>query len=75
MNRTDISYVISLILLIAISITGFTGFIQAQLDLRKFVPHTYTCYFTLFLTVIHVTLNWIKLWRFFRRKIGIKDNK
>jgi hypothetical protein len=75
MNRTDISYTISLILLIAISITGFTGFIQAQLDLRKFIPHTYTCYFTLFLAVIHVMLNWIKLWKFFRRKIGSKDNK
>ena len=61
MNRTDISYIISLILLIAIAITGFTGFIQSQLDLRKFVPHTYTCYFTLFITVIHVMLNWIKL--------------
>ena len=68
MKREDINYVISLGLLLSISITGATGYIQSQLELRKFVPHRYFAYVTLSLAVVHVCLNAPRVWRYIRRK-------
>jgi hypothetical protein len=69
MNRTDFNYAVSIILLLAVSTTGITGFIQSQLDLHKFIPHTYTCYFTLFMTAVHISLKWSSVWRYLKKKM------
>lgn len=68
MKREDINYIISLLLLFSIVITGTTGYIQSQLDLRRFVPHFYFAYVTLCLAGIHVFLNAGKIRRYIRRK-------
>ncbi len=68
MKRKDINYTISLLLLVSICITGTTGYIQSQLDLRKFVPHRYFAYVTLSLGAIHIYLNAGKLWRYIHQK-------
>ncbi|MEE9371045.1 MAG: hypothetical protein V3W45_06200 [Sedimentisphaerales bacterium] len=68
MKRQDINYVVSCLLLLAICITGITGYIQSQLELRKFIPHRYFAYITLGLAAVHVYLNAGRLWRYIRSK-------
>lgn len=68
MKRKDINYAISILLLLLISITGILGYIQSQLELRKFVPHRYFAYVTLGLAAVHVCLNGGKVWRYIRRR-------
>jgi len=68
MKREDISCTVSLLLLFSVAVTGLTGYIQSQLELRKFVPHRYFAYTTLALAAVHVYLNAPKLWRYVRRK-------
>jgi NhaP-type Na+/H+ or K+/H+ antiporter len=68
MKRVDINYIVSLLLLFSMVITGITGYIQSQLDLRKFVPHIYFAYITMGLAGVHVFLNAGKIWRYIRRK-------
>jgi hypothetical protein len=68
MKRQDINYVVSCLLLIAVGITGITGYIQSQLELRKFIPHRYFAYITLGLAAVHIYLNAGRLWRYIRSK-------
>ncbi|MFH0812332.1 MAG: hypothetical protein V2A69_05775 [Pseudomonadota bacterium] len=75
MKREDVNYAISLLLLVAIVITGILGYIQAQFDLRKFIPHRYFAYLTLCFTVLHVYFNGGKLWRYFCRRVKEKVKK
>ncbi len=72
MKREDIRYVLSILLFFSIAITGILGYIQSELELRKFVPHRYFAYTTLSLAAVHVYLNAGKLWRFIRRKLKRK---
>ena len=72
MKREDVSYTISLLLLFSIGITGVTGYIQSQLELRRFIPHRYFAYVTLGLAAVHIYLNAGKLWRYIRRKLKRK---
>lgn len=67
MKRMAINYCISLLLLLSLCITALLGLIQAQLELRKFVPHRYSAYVTLSLSLVHVLFNGGKLWRYFFR--------
>jgi DMSO/TMAO reductase YedYZ heme-binding membrane subunit len=69
MKRQDLNYTVSILLLILLALTGATGYIQSQLDLRKFVPHRYFAYATLLLAAVHVSLNAQKLFRYLRKKI------
>ena len=69
MNRQDVNYAVTILLLISIALTGATGYIQSQLDLRKFVPHRYFAYATLVLAAVHISLNAQKLWRYLRKKL------
>jgi hypothetical protein len=69
MKRTDIEYIIGILLLCSISITGTLGYIQSQMELRKFVPHRYFAYLTLCLAAIHVYFNAGKIWKYIRRKL------
>ncbi len=72
MKRADINYAISILLLLSISVTGILGYIQSQLDLRKFVPHRYFAYATLCLAAVHIYLNGGRLWHYIRQKIKKK---
>lgn len=72
MKRQDINYIVSFLLLVSLAITAITGYIQAQLELRGFVPHRYFAYITVALAVIHVFLNAGKLWRYARGKFKRK---
>ncbi len=69
MKREDVNYVISLLLLACICVTGLTGYIQSQLELRRFVPHRYFAYAALTLAAVHVCFNFPRLWRYLRRKL------
>lgn len=70
MKRQDVNYAVSILLLVLLALTGVTGYIQSQLDLRKFVPHRYFAYATLALVAVHVSLNAQKLWRYLRKKLN-----
>lgn len=70
MRREDMKYAISLLLLLSISTTGLLGYIQAQLELRRFVPHRYAAYVTLGLSGVHVYLNAGRVGRYIRRRFG-----
>ena len=65
MKRVTINYLVSLLLLVSLCITGLLGFIQSELELRKFVPHRYSAYATIILSVVHLFFNGGKLWRYF----------
>lgn len=72
MRRQDINYAVSFLLLLSVAITAITGYIQSQLDLRRFVPHRYFAYVTLGLIAIHVYFNASKLWRYIRGRFKRK---
>lgn len=72
MKREDITFAVSILLLISIIITGLSGYIQSEWELRKFVPHRYLAYTTLFLTAVHVALHAGKLWRYLKRRVFSK---
>jgi hypothetical protein len=67
MRRTLLEYAISILLLISLCVTGLLGYVQSELELRRFVPHRYAAYTTLVLASIHVYLNAGRLWNFLRR--------
>jgi predicted membrane channel-forming protein YqfA (hemolysin III family) len=71
-KRQDINYAVSILLLASICITAITGYVQSQLDLRRFVPHRYFAYITLGLAAVHVYLNMGKIWRYLRGKLKTK---
>lgn len=73
MNRKDFHYLISILLLCSISVTGMLGYIQSELELRKFVPHRYFAYTTLGLAAIHILLNGGKIVKYLRAKRTDKD--
>ncbi len=72
MKRADINMGVGLLLLVSIAITGTLGYIQSQLDLRKFIPHQYAAYVTLSLAFVHVCLNFKKVWRYVAAKLRRK---
>jgi hypothetical protein len=57
MTKKDISFSISILLFFSLSFTGTTGLIAHKLDLHHFSFHKYGAYCTLFLALIHVSLN------------------
>lgn len=66
MRRADFEVLISILLMLAVTVTGALGYFQSELELRKFVPHRYAAYTTLILTAVHVVLKWNKIWRYLR---------
>ena len=68
MNRADVEIIISLLLILAVCVTGVLGYLQSELELRRFVPHRYAAYTTLILTAIHVSLKWGELMRYIRQR-------
>ncbi len=75
MNRADFEIIISLLLILAVCVTGVLGYLQSELELRRFVPHRYAAYTTLVLTAVHVSLKWGRLLRYIRerRKLTRED--
>jgi len=67
MKQRDVNYLISILLMISIVVTGSLGYIQSELEIRKFVPHRYAAYTTLSLASIHIYLNFGKIWRYLKR--------
>ena len=67
MKRETLRYVVSLLLVVSICITAILGYIQSELELRKFVPHRYFAYTTLILAALHLYFHWGKLYRFLQR--------
>lgn len=67
MKRRDVNYPISILLMISIVVTGSLGYIQSELEIRKFFPHRYAAYTTLTLASIHIYLNFRKVWRYLKR--------
>ena len=61
-----LKYILSLLLLLSIALTGIMGYIQSTLELRRFVPHKYFAYATLILAAVHVALNFKQIVRFLR---------
>ena len=74
MKREDVNYIVSFLLLLAICVTGMTGYLQSRLELRRFVPHRYFAYVTLGLAAVHVALNTGKIYRHLRRKLKGKKS-
>jgi hypothetical protein len=68
MKREDIKHIVSILLFFSVCITGLLGYIQSELELRKFVPHRYFAYATLSLAAVHVALNGGRVWRYLCRK-------
>jgi hypothetical protein len=66
MKRSDVSYIVSILLLISLTVTAALGYIQSQLELRKFVPHRYFAYTTLSLAVVHLYFNFGKIVKYLR---------
>ncbi len=69
MNRDDVNHLVSGLLLVFVCATGAMGYVQAELELRKFVPHRYLAYATLILVAIHVYLNGGRLLRYLRDRL------
>ncbi len=67
MKRETLRYLVSLLLFVSICTTGLLGYIQSELELRKFVPHRYFAYATLTLAAVHLYFHWGKLCRFWHR--------
>ena len=68
MNRADFEIIISFLLILAVCVTGVLGYLQSELELRRFVLHRYAAYATLVLTAVHVALKWGRLWRYIRER-------
>ncbi len=70
MKHRHIDSAVSILLLFSLCVTGLLGFIQSELELRRFVPHRYAAYTTLCLAALHIYLKgsefWRYIWRMFR---------
>jgi SagB-type dehydrogenase family enzyme len=72
MTKYDISYLISVQLLIGAVITAISGLVSDLWDLNEFVYHKYTAYPTAALALAHVCLHWRQLVGYIRWRLGRK---
>jgi hypothetical protein len=68
MRKRNFNYIVCIILMFSLFFTFITGLIQVRLDLHRFLPHKYLAYFTVFLTSIHIFINFDKIKKFIKRK-------
>jgi hypothetical protein len=66
MTRRDVNFIVSVALLISLIVTAALGYIQSELELRRFFPHRYAAYTTLCLACVHLYLNFGALWHYLR---------
>lgn len=69
MKKIDFNYLISFILIISVLLTGLTGFIAAELEIHRFVPHKYFAYTTLVLVIFHLYFNLPKLFKYLKSRL------
>ncbi len=74
MKRAHLDAAVSILLLLSLCVTGVLGFLQSELELRRFVPHRYAAYATLFLAVLHIYMKGGDLWRYIWRMARHKRN-
>lgn len=61
-------FIVSILLIFSLAITGSTGYIQSELELRKFVPHKYFAYSTLILGFFHLLFKYKKIIHYFKQR-------
>lgn len=64
MKRAHLDAAVSILLLLSLCVTGVLGFLQSELELRRFVPHRYAAYVTLLLAALHIYMKGGELWRY-----------
>jgi hypothetical protein len=64
--KRHIDYIVSIILILLVPITGSLGYIQSELELRKFIPHKYFAYTTLLFAFIHILFKWKRVLNYLR---------
>ncbi len=74
MKRTHVDSAVSILLLLSLCVTGLLGFIQSELELRRFVPHRYAAYATLCLAALHIYIKGSEFWRHIWRMVRHKRN-
>lgn len=67
--KRHIDLIISILLFFSLAITGGTGYIQSELELRKFIPHKYFAYLTLMLAFLHITFKYKRILNYLRQKV------
>ena len=60
MKKPDISFIVCFLLILALVITGISGFIQVKLDLHRTTIHKFSAYSTLSLSLVHILINFRK---------------
>ena len=70
-QRVNISFALCFLLFLCIALTGLTGYLQVKLDIHRFVFHKYLAYSTLSLTLLHILLNWKKVWGYVKRLLRL----
>ena len=75
MKREDVNFLVSILLFFSIIATGVLGFVQSELELRKFFPHRYFAYATLSLAAIHLYLNFGSLRRYWKNRFASSTEK
>lgn len=66
--KRHIDFIISILLIFSLAITGSTGYIQSELELRKFVPHKYFAYTTLILGFFHLLFKYERILHYLKQK-------
>ncbi len=60
MKKPDISFIVCFLLILALAVTGISGFIQVKLDLHRTTIHKFSAYSTLSLSLVHILINFRK---------------
>jgi len=68
-TKRDVSYGLSLILLVTAAFVAASGLLADALDLNEFVPHKYGGYLLVVLAGGHVYLHWPRLVGYWRRRL------
>lgn len=64
--KRHIDYIVSIVLMFLVPVTGSLGYIQSELELRKFFPHKYFAYATLLFAFIHLLFKWKRVMNYLK---------
>ncbi|MEW6232013.1 MAG: SagB/ThcOx family dehydrogenase [Chloroflexota bacterium] len=71
MNKRDLGFLVSLLLLLSAAVTASAGLLSEALDLNEFVYHKYAGFLTAGLAIVHVYLRWPRLLAYFRGRRAV----
>ena len=74
-TRHDLSYLVSVALLIVATLAATTGLVSDLWDLNDFVYHKYAAYTLAFIGLVHVCLHWDRLVSYFRWRLGKRPQR